>query len=473
MDKDPGENYLPKQVTIKSAAMKKKWRHFIDNSTLHGMQYVFNGETKIRTIIWTVVLLAGTAYFTYQSSVLLKRYYSYPITTKITLKYEEVAEFPAITICHFNKLRKTFVDKHNAEEVLKYALTGALGTKINSSTIGWTGLRNFSMEDILKIGGHQIEKMMKTCLWRGKKCDERNFTKILTPMGLCHTFNSDEEGREILRVRNAGSKFGLNLVLDVQQDEYTTSLLADQAGFMVLIHDQETPPMVEELGFSIGPGTTTFAAFTKHKVVNLEAPYETNCSASSISNIPGYSKYTTSSCMLACQSKYIMESCRCRDVTLPETFYKFKADDCDCKVPCETTSYKPSLSYGAFPSYSVAFDEARKNASLNSSEENWRKIGDALHEKYSENRVELNVYFQQMYYELIEQQPAYDKESVMGEIGGQLGLCIGASLLTVVEFCDLIVSILKIRFGHAELSGRQIKRRKALKKKRKDVLQRV
>ncbi len=68
-------------------------------------------------------------------------------------------------------------------------------------------------------------------------------------------------------MRNAGSKFGLNLVLDVQQDEYTTSLLADQAGFMVLIHDQETPPMVEELGFSIGPGTTTFAAFTKHKVI--------------------------------------------------------------------------------------------------------------------------------------------------------------------------------------------------------------
>ncbi|KAL9964421.1 hypothetical protein ACROYT_G028062 [Oculina patagonica] len=126
----------------------------------------------------------------------------------------------------------------------------------------------------------------------------------------------DEEGRETLRVKNAGSKFGLNLVLDVQQNEYT-SLLADQAGFMVLIHDQETPPMVEELGFSIGPGTTTFAAFTKQKVVNLEAPYETNCSASAISNIPGYSKYTTSSCMLTCQSKYIVERCGCRDVTLP------------------------------------------------------------------------------------------------------------------------------------------------------------
>lgn len=33
----------------------------------------------------------------------------------------------------------------------------------------------------------------------------------------------------------------------------------------------------------------------------------------------------------------------------------------------------------------------------------------------SENWVELNVYFQQMDYILIEQQPAYDKESLMGK----------------------------------------------------------
>ena len=66
-------------------------------------------------------------------------------------------------------------------------------------------------------------------------------------------------------MKNAGSKFGLNLVLDVQQQEHI-SFLANQAGFKVLIHDQETPPMVEELGFSVGPGTTTFAAIRKEKV---------------------------------------------------------------------------------------------------------------------------------------------------------------------------------------------------------------
>lgn len=34
-----------------------------------------------------------------------------------------------------------------------------------------------------------------------------------------------------------------------------------------------------------------------------------------------------------------------------------------------------------------------------------------------------------------------------GEIGGQVGLCVGASLLTVLEFFDVIFSIIRIRLG--------------------------
>ncbi|KAL9964412.1 hypothetical protein ACROYT_G028053 [Oculina patagonica] len=63
-----------------------------------------------------------------------------------------------------------------------------------------------------------------------------------------------------------------------------------------------------------------------------------------------------------------------------ENFYKLEDDDCDCEVPCETISYKPSLSYGAFPSYSFAFDEAKRRASPNSSGLN--KTADDLHEKF-------------------------------------------------------------------------------------------
>lgn len=74
----PEESFLPKQKTTKAAAINGKWRHFIDNSTLHGMQYVFNGQTKVRSIIWSVFLLMGTAYFVFQSSLLLKKVLQLP-----------------------------------------------------------------------------------------------------------------------------------------------------------------------------------------------------------------------------------------------------------------------------------------------------------------------------------------------------------------------------------------------------------
>lgn len=186
----PKENFLPKEKTIRAAAINRKWRHFIDNSTLHGMQYVFNGQTKIRSIVWAVFFVMSTAYFLFQSSLLLKRYYSYDVTTKVTLQYEKSPEFPAVTICHFDMLRESFVIKYKAEEVFKYALRFSVRTSIDHNDINWKELGNTRMEDMYEIGGHQIKKMMKTCLWSGEICDDRNFTKILTPMGLCHTFNS-------------------------------------------------------------------------------------------------------------------------------------------------------------------------------------------------------------------------------------------------------------------------------------------
>jgi len=76
---------------------------------------------------------------------------------------------------------------------------------------------------------------------------------------------SGQDGRQILKVNNAGAKFGLRLVLDIQQYDYY-GLVTKRAGLKVLIHHQETPPMVEELGFAVGPGTSTFAAVRRGKV---------------------------------------------------------------------------------------------------------------------------------------------------------------------------------------------------------------
>ena len=42
--------------------------------------------------------------------------------------------------------------------------------------------------------------------------------------------------------------------------------MTKRAGLKILIHHHETPPMVEELGFAVEPGTSTFVAVGKEKV---------------------------------------------------------------------------------------------------------------------------------------------------------------------------------------------------------------
>ncbi|KAJ7377762.1 hypothetical protein OS493_026898 [Desmophyllum pertusum] len=128
-----------------------------------------------------------------------------------------------------------------------------------------------------------------------------------------------------------------------------------------------------------------------------------------------------------------------------ENFYLAGGEHCNCSVPCDVISYQPILSYAYFPSTEFAPEFHTEMVKKHGA----RMVIDAENiSKYNrENLLELNVYFQDLIHLHIEQQPAYEGFSAFGEIGGQLGLCIGASLLTLVEFCDVIITIIKIRLG--------------------------
>lgn len=69
-----------------------------------------------------------------------------------------------------------------------------------------------------------------------------------------------------MKVKQAGTDFGLHLILDVQQYDYVA--LGYRAGLKILIHHPETPPVVSQLGFAVGPGTSTYSAIHKQRVRN-------------------------------------------------------------------------------------------------------------------------------------------------------------------------------------------------------------
>ncbi|XP_064640354.1 uncharacterized protein LOC135495533 isoform X2 [Lineus longissimus] len=56
---------------------------------------------------------------------------------------------------------------------------------------------------------------------------------------------------------------------------------------------------------------------------------------------------------------------------------------------------------------------------------------------YEENFLTMDIFFRELSYEMIEQQEAYNLIALLSDIGGSMGLFIGASILSIFEILDL------------------------------------
>ena len=66
---------------------------------------------------------------------------------------------------------------------------------------------------------------------------------------------------------------------------------------------------------------------------------------------------------------------------------------------------------------------------------------------YRDNFLQVDIFYQELSYEKIEQNIAFEFLSLLSEVGGFLGLLLGASVLTVCELLDYValLAINKIR----------------------------
>uniref|UniRef100_A0AAV2KIA2 Acid-sensing ion channel 2 n=1 Tax=Knipowitschia caucasica TaxID=637954 RepID=A0AAV2KIA2_KNICA len=160
--------------------------------------------------------------------------------------------------------------------------------------------------------------------------------------------------------------------------------------------------------------------------------------------------YSVTACRIDCETRYIVENCNCRMVHMPGDAayctpeqYKDCAEpalaklsavegsSCMCRAPCNMTRYNKELSMVKIPSKTSArYLQKRYNKS----------------EKYiSDNILVLDVFFEALNYETIEQKKAYEVAGLLGDIGGQMGLFIGASILTILELFDYAYEVVKER----------------------------
>ncbi|XP_058164240.1 acid-sensing ion channel 1 isoform X5 [Dasypus novemcinctus] len=293
--------------------------------------------------------------------------------------------------------------------------------------------------------------------------------QVFTRYGKCYTFNSGRDGRPRLKTMKGGTGNGLEIMLDIQQDEYLpvwgeTDETSFEAGIKVQIHSQDEPPFIDQLGFGVAPGFQTFVACQEQRLIYLPPPWGT-CKAVTMDS-DFFDSYSITACRIDCETRYLVENCNCRMVHMPGDApyctpeqYKECADPaldflvekdqeyCVCEMPCNLTRYGKELSMVKIPSKASAKYLAKK---FNKSEQ---YIG--------ENILVLDIFFEVLNYETIEQKKAYEIAGLLGDIGGQMGLFIGASILTVLELFDYAYEVIKHKLCRREKCQKEAKRSSA------------
>uniref|UniRef100_A0A8D0MQY2 Acid-sensing ion channel 3 n=1 Tax=Sus scrofa TaxID=9823 RepID=A0A8D0MQY2_PIG len=417
-------------------------RVFASNCSMHGLGHIFGpGGLTPRRGLWAAAVLLSLATFLYQVAGRVRYYGEFHHETALEERESHRLTFPAVTLCNINALRRS---------------------RLTPNDLHWAGPGLLGLEPAEHAA--YLRDMLLDCRYRGWPCGPENFTTIFTKMGQCYTFNSGANGAELLTTPKGGMGSGLEVMLDVQQDEYLpvwrdVEETPFEVGIRVQIHSQEEPPLIDQLGFGVAPGYQTFVSCQKQQLSFLPPPWG-DCSSvpldpdfepepsdplgpSSPSPVPS-PPYTLMGCRLACQTRFVTRKCGCRMMHMPggapvcsPQQYKdcahpaldamLRQDVCTCPNPCATTRYAKELSMVRIPSRASARYLARKH---NRSEA-----------YIEENVLVLDIFFEALNYETVEQKKAYEVSELLGDIGGQMGLFIGASLLTILEILDFLCEL--------------------------------
>lgn len=467
---------------------------FASNVTMHGFYHIFaRHHSVIRRFAWSLAFLASLTLLILQSSNRVRYYLERPHVTKLDEISGGILRFPAVTICNLNEFRFSQITKNDmywAGEFLGYQneTRGLHPAAIPPEDIEnpeeyqkiinrleklsdysrFSPRPDFSLFEFYNRTGIQLEELLLECFYRGKKCGMPDFKTVYTRYGKCYTFNNPDNVEDIKKTLKGGVDNGLELLLDIQQEEYMpmwkeSDEISYEAGLKIQIHSQDEPPFIHELGFGISPGRQTLVSTQEQRVTFLPPPWG-NCNPEKPPNPHDFfPKYSISSCRIACETKQVVKECGCRMVhmpSLPDTpenrngsdnilvntpycstsqykcadkqlDYLVSADNsvCVCKTPCAITRYSKEQSTLVLPSES-AIDFM-----------SWKYNRTPIYVK--NNFAKLNVYFEALNYETVEQKKAYEVPGLLGDIGGQMGLFIGASILTILELFDYVYEVIK------------------------------
>uniref|UniRef100_A0A8D2IQ26 Bile acid-sensitive ion channel n=2 Tax=Varanus komodoensis TaxID=61221 RepID=A0A8D2IQ26_VARKO len=431
---------------------RKKYDYeFATSTSFHGVHNIVRTKSKMRKALWMLVVMGSIVLVAWQICNRFINYFSWPTTTSVVVQYVEKIEFPAVTFCNLNRFQTEAVANLSIIFFLWSIVSGVLhmfdiGEKFGQELHYFLrGNQNFSIKEFTRNNGFFLNNnTLLNCEYFGKPCYPKDFEHVFTEYGNCFTFNHINIPAK-RRVTVSGR--GLSLLFDVKQSMFTDdpTLGFVDAGITFAIHSPKAPPRFDGLGVSTPVGMHAHAAIQQVKTIVQEHPWG-QCNPNI--KLKHHESYSTYGCLQECKAQHILQQCGCLPFLLPgngpecdlEKFYNCVSPtlynmeimgscsvgtyNSTCPVPCEETDYPTTISYSTFAS----------EKSLKFLSTKLKKSSDYIRN----NLVYIDIKYHDLNYKMTKQQKALSVSELLADVGGQLGLFCGASMITIIEIVEYV-----------------------------------
>ena len=211
----------------------KEIREFLCEASLHGVRLLALKNINIfRRLFWLICILTASVYFIInfsQSLVDFLEYNSVISESVYRAEPEEGFEFPAITFCPNNAIKKSYIEEIYPE---LFALNvNQFRALYSYSTVNQTNVTSDpNFREVFRQVGVKVNDTFLYCDYRGQINCSDYIHEITWGSGHCLTFNSDALARhymssrpENIRLKQADQAISVSFVLNTMVDEYTLS----------------------------------------------------------------------------------------------------------------------------------------------------------------------------------------------------------------------------------------------------------
>ena len=431
-----------------------KW---VEETSLYGIPHVFKGKSKIRRITWALILVCLIIGCLYTVSDRLYRYIKKPTTTTVAVESAELTglPFPAVTVCSLNAYESSEIAQFaeflfNPDLAYDFRALNKLGMCDKLLSNITEDVRN---ADIWEVIQKSFRNIVYYCGFiQGVNNElylcEKELQPVLTSLGVCYTFNSITNGRQDRYVTATGAKFGLKMIINISQINHPP--IEGNSGIKIIVHERDDIARPNLYGLGIPPGRNAYIGIRKK--IDIDHTSNVGCIEDRELSFYSHYEYSQFACRQNARIEHIAQPniCNCilDPLTRPSSGLYSNTPNCTfndtcclldqyssfdprggCHVPCHFEYYDNQISYSSFPTGHFLEYLAM---SMNMSKD---RIRDEV--------MSVSIFFEDLQVTTTTTEYSYSFTAFLADLGGGMGLFLGASLIAFIEIGLLLLDEFK------------------------------